>query len=185
MKTFFLRCVLLIGVSLASAADPDLAKLQKSYDEAVKRAVDPITATYRAELQKLLEQHTKAGKLEAAVEVKTVLDDLAQKPPQPPVQAVKADESLLRKKLTKGRFVFYFSPPRSKLFTFSGSGKIDEGGAPQEYKWKLEGNELFIYNEPGQLAYALEYDAASDSFKTSGKPSLYMSRKAYLINSPQ
>lgn len=184
MKPFLLVCVLALCADLASGADPDLAKLQKSYDEAVKRAVDPITATYRVELQKLLEQHTKAGKLEAAIEIKAVLDDLMQKPSQLPAQAVQADESLLRKKLTKGRFVFYFSPPRSKLFTFSGSGKIDEGGAPQEYKWKLEGTELFIYNEPGQLAYALEYDAASDSFKTSGKPSLYMSRKAYLIHAP-
>jgi hypothetical protein len=185
MKTPLLATALWITVRLSYAGDPDLAKLQKSYDEAVKRAVDPITTTYRAELQKLLEQHTKAGRLEAAVEVKTVLDDLTKKPQQAPIQAVKADEALLRKKLTKGRFVFYFSPPRSKLFTFSGSGKIDEGGAPQEFKWKLEGAELFIYNEPGQLAYALEYDAASDSFKTSGKPSLYMSRKAYLVNAPQ
>lgn len=182
MKTILLVYFFGICAGLASGADPDLAKLQKSYDEAVKRAVDPITATYWAELQKLLEQHTKAGKLEAAVEVKAILDDLTQKPSQPPAQAAKADETLLRKKLTKGRFVFYFSPPRSKLFTFSGSGKIDEGGAPQEYKWKLEGTELFIYNEPGQLAYALEYDAASDSFKTSAKPTLYMSRKAYLVN---
>lgn len=184
MKKLLLATVLSLSAGLAHAADPDLAKLQKSYDDAVKRAVDPITATYRAELQKLLDQHTKAGKLDAAVEVKAVLDDLTNKPAQPPVQAVKADEALLRKKLIKGRFVFYFSPPRSKLFTFSGSGKVDEGGAPQEFKWKLEGTELFIYNEPGQLAYALEYDAASDTFKTSGKPSLYMSRKAYLVNAP-
>lgn len=62
MKPFLFICVLALCADLAPGADPDLAKIQKSYDEAVKRAVDPITATYRVELQKLLEQHTKAGK---------------------------------------------------------------------------------------------------------------------------
>ncbi len=166
------------------AVDPDLARLQKSYDEASRRALQPIQATYQAELQKLLEQHTKNGKLEAAIEVKGEIQRLSEQS-NPPSVSEQMDEAALRKKLLKGRFILFFAPPRSKLMTFGGSGRIDEGGAVQEHKWKLVGNELQIYNEPGQLAYTLAYDAATDSFKQNGTACLWMSRKAYLQNAPK
>lgn len=167
----------------ASAADADLARLQKSYDEAAKRALAPLQATYVQQLQKLLEQRTKAGQLDAALEVKAVLEQFGQTPsPQAatPVAVSAPDEAALRKKIMSGKFVFFFDPPRSKLMTFRAAGKIDEGGAVQESRWKLEGNDLLIYNESGQLSHAVTYDAGTDSFKPSSRATLWMSRKAYM-----
>ncbi len=68
MKTFLLSLFSYSYVFSLFAADPDLARLQKSYDEAKKRALAPLQTTYQTELQKLMEQHTKAGRLEAALE---------------------------------------------------------------------------------------------------------------------
>ncbi len=185
MKTMFIIHVFFLHAFSVFAADPDLARLQKSYDAAKKRVLTPVQATYQAELQKLMEQHTKDSKLEAALEVKAELERLAMERSQAASVADQSNESSLRKKLIKGRFVFFFSPPRSKLMTFRGNGKIDEGGAVSEFKWKLEGSELNIFNESGQLAYSLEYEPTSDTFKTNGKPTLFMSRKAYLENAPK
>ncbi len=184
MKTFLLSLLSCFYVCAVCAADPDLGRLQKSYDEAKKRVLVPLQTTYQTELQKLLEQHTKAGKLDAAIEVKAELERLAEERSQPVSVAEQSTESALRKKLIKGRFIFFFSPPRSKLMTFSGNGKIDEGGAVSEFKWKLEGSELSIFNDAGQLGYSMDYDAATDTFKTNGKPTLWMSRKSYLENAP-
>lgn len=181
MKTFLLCLLSCFHVFSVCAADPDLGRLQKSYDEAKKRALDPVQTTYQTELQKLMEQRTKAGKLDAALEVKAELDRLAEERSQLLSEAAQPNDSALRKKLIKGRFVFFFAPPRSKLTTFSGNGKIDEGANTSEFKWKLEGSELSIFNETGQL----EYDAGTDSFRTNGKPCLYISRKAYLENAPK
>lgn len=185
MKTSFLIPVLILQASFVFAADPDLERLQTSYDAAKQRVLAPVQTTYQAELRKLMEQHTKAGKLEAALEVKNELERLAKERAQPLTVADQSNESALRKKLIKGRFIFFFAPPRSKLMTFSGNGKIDEGGAVSEFKWKLDGSELNIFNESGQLAYSLEYEPASDTFKTNRKPTLFMSRKSYLENAPK
>jgi hypothetical protein len=185
MKTFLLCLLSCFHVFSVCAADPDLGRLQKSYDEAKKRALDPVQTTYQTELQKLMEQRTKAGKLDAALEVKAELERLAEERSQLLSEAAQPNDSALRKKLIKGRFVFFFAPPRSKLTTFSGNGKIDEGANTSEFKWKLEGSELSIFNETGQLTYSLEYDAGTDSFRTNGKPCLYISRKAYLENAPK
>lgn len=185
MKTIFIILVLCVHASAVFAADPDLERLQKSYDAAKNRVLTPVQTTYQAELQKLMEQHTKEGKLEAALEVKKELERLAMERSQTANAADQSNESALRKKLIKGRFIFFFAPPRSKLMTFSGNGKIDEGGAVSEFKWKLDGSELNIFNESGQLAYSLEYEPISDTFKTNGKPTLFMSRKSYLENAPK
>lgn len=172
--------VILLCVSLrVFATDADLARLQKSYEEASKRALAPVQATYQKELQRLIEQHTKTGKLEAALEVKEELkrltdEQLAEK------EASNPNEAALRQKLTKGKFVFFFAPPRSKLLTFARSGKLDEGGAVQEYRWRVEGNEVLIYNEDGQLTHAILYDPVNDKFSPSTRPTLYMSRKSYI-----
>lgn len=185
MNVNVLLLLLCFCAGQAFAVDPELEKLQKSYDEATKRALAPIQATYQKELQKLMEQHTRAGKLDAAVETKAELEKFGQKQTQLATSKSITDEAALRKKLTSGKFVFFFAPPRSKLMTFGRSGKIEEGATEQEHKWKLEGNELLIHNQEGKLSHALDYAPATDSFQTGARPSLWMSRKPYLENAKQ
>ncbi|MBN8422261.1 MAG: hypothetical protein J0L73_25325 [Verrucomicrobia bacterium] len=68
MKSFITTLAFCIGLSTAMAAD-ELAKLKTAYQAAILKAVSPVNATYEKELQKLLEQYTKEGKLDAAAEV--------------------------------------------------------------------------------------------------------------------
>ena len=68
---------------LARAVDPDLERLKGSYQAAVSKATAPIQATYEKELQKLLQAHTKAGRLDAAAEVMSELQTLGAVAPPP------------------------------------------------------------------------------------------------------
>ncbi|MDP1589094.1 MAG: hypothetical protein Q8M07_15190 [Prosthecobacter sp.] len=180
----FILLALLYSSSLWGA-DPELLRLQKAYEDATRRALAPLQTTYQKELQKLQEQYAKSGKLDAALEVKAELEKMGLQQSQAANTAIANDESAIKKKITKGKFVFYFAPPRSKLISFGRNGEIEEGAAEQERKWKIEGNELLIYNQTGQLSHALEYVPATDSFKTSARPSLWMSKQAYMENAKE
>ncbi|SKB01785.1 hypothetical protein SAMN02745166_03458 [Prosthecobacter debontii] len=61
---------------LLSAADEELIQLRQRYQDAVERATKPLEATYTAELRKLLDKQTKAGKLDEAVAVRKELETL-------------------------------------------------------------------------------------------------------------
>ena len=69
-----------------SALPPQLETLKANYEAAVARATTPLTDTYLRELDKLKAEYTKAGNLEAALEVDKILQSL--KSPSP---AGKAD----------------------------------------------------------------------------------------------
>ncbi|MCB1079172.1 MAG: hypothetical protein KDM64_15235, partial [Verrucomicrobiae bacterium] len=69
-----------------SALPPQLETLKANYEAAVARATAPLTDTYLRELDKLKAEYTKAGNLEAALEVDKILQSL--KSPSP---AGKAD----------------------------------------------------------------------------------------------
>lgn len=71
---FFVLTLLML--STAIGADPELQRLKGSYTVAVAKATAPIKATYEKELQKLLQAHTKAGRLDAAAEVMAELQEL-------------------------------------------------------------------------------------------------------------
>jgi hypothetical protein len=71
--------LILVAISItktARAIDPDLERLKGSYAAAVAKATAPIQGTYEKELQKLLQAHTKAGRLDAAAEVMSELQSL-------------------------------------------------------------------------------------------------------------
>lgn len=72
----FVLFALLAGSVRLLAADVELGRLKSSYHEATKRALDPINTTYEKELLRLLEKHTKAGKLAEALEVKEEIERL-------------------------------------------------------------------------------------------------------------
>jgi hypothetical protein len=91
----------------------------------------------------------------------------------------------LKEKLTTGRFIFHYDPPRSKPMTFGQDGAILEGAAGYETTWKLEGSDLLIYSDTGLLSHALTYSKKSDSFKTSSRNSKFKARGSYLENAPE
>ena len=73
--------VLIAAHSLASAQSaPSLPKdaetLRKSYLEAKQRATQPLDQKYKADLEKLLAAHTKAGHLDDALSIRAQLDIL-------------------------------------------------------------------------------------------------------------
>ena len=62
---------------LAEPSDDEVAKLRESYTKAVERATAPLTATYIAELKKIMEKHTKAGNLDAALAARKEIESLS------------------------------------------------------------------------------------------------------------
>lgn len=184
MKLLPVCVVACLCSSAALALDPEVERLQKAHAAAVQRAVAPVDAAYQKELQKLLDQYTKAGKLDAALDAKTALEQLTGKVAAGEIPK-QGDLAALTEKVVKGRFLFYFAPPRAKVMTFGENGSIREGAAEQERSWKLDGNELLIFNNANQLAHALRYSRGSDSFKTSTRDAIYKSRGCYMENAPR
>ncbi|MBK8094892.1 MAG: hypothetical protein IPK32_23715 [Verrucomicrobiaceae bacterium] len=72
----FLLLPFVFGATPLMSADVELGRLKQSYQDATKRALEPINATYEKELLRLLEKHTKAGKLAEAIEVKEEIERL-------------------------------------------------------------------------------------------------------------
>lgn len=60
----------------AQDAPTAVERLRGSYTAAVNRAIDPLKNTYRKELNKLLDQYTKSGKLDDALVVRAELASL-------------------------------------------------------------------------------------------------------------
>ena len=58
------------------ALSPELARLKTAYQSAVTKAISPLTATYRKELERLMGDFTRAGKLDQALQVKKELATL-------------------------------------------------------------------------------------------------------------
>ena len=65
------------AVGMAAEPTPELPKdaqaLRKSFLEAKARALQPIEARYRSELERLLSNYTRAGKLDEALAIRTEL----------------------------------------------------------------------------------------------------------------
>lgn len=83
-----------VSIVLAEG-DVELLKLRTSYQNAVDRAVTPLRSTYEKSLLKLLEKHTKAGNLNAALEVKKEIESITGQPlsTAPKEAAAASDES--------------------------------------------------------------------------------------------
>ncbi|MBX7211328.1 MAG: hypothetical protein K1X78_23675 [Verrucomicrobiaceae bacterium] len=77
--------------SLHAQSASELDFLRQNYRKAIDRATKPLTETYVAELKKLLDRHTKAGKLDQALEVRKELEGISA--PEPQAMAVAPDAS--------------------------------------------------------------------------------------------
>ncbi len=84
MKTLsVLIAISTLAASLGTAkaeVPPKLEELNAKYAAAVENATEPLKQTYLGELKKLLDEYTKQGNLEAALEVKTILDEISPEP---------------------------------------------------------------------------------------------------------
>jgi hypothetical protein len=76
MHTIFPIAVTSFLLSTALLAADDLDQLKASYEGAVARATAPLKATYEKELQKLLQHHAQAGKLDDAAKVMSELQSI-------------------------------------------------------------------------------------------------------------
>jgi hypothetical protein len=80
MKPFHLLALLIGAIpgSCLVAQVPDLDRLQETHRTSVARAVKPLTQTYVKELEKLRDNYTRAGKLEAASLVQAEITEVTR-----------------------------------------------------------------------------------------------------------
>jgi len=129
-----------------TVADAELERLQASYNGAVERAVAPLRDTYEKELLKLMEKHTKAGNLDAALEVKVELEQLTGKTlgsKSGSAETTKAGDKIFIDKTWK--------TPTGTNFTFNqdGTGTRQFGNDMTTFKWKLRGKDTVEATGPG------------------------------------
>lgn len=71
MKRPFLLLAVFAAAVLSAPAQPDaLATARKAYSTAVEKATAPLRVDYLRTLEKMLDDHTRAGRLEQALAVK-------------------------------------------------------------------------------------------------------------------
>ncbi|OAI56390.1 hypothetical protein AYO49_00895 [Verrucomicrobiaceae bacterium SCGC AG-212-N21] len=150
MKTVLLCGTFLVPSLLFAVSTPELDKLTEDYQKAVARAVSPITQSYEAELKKLQERYTKAGNLDAALEVRKVIDQVAVKSvvtaaassPKPTAGTANQGDSPVFVTPTK-----WTQKAETTTFTYSfeknGSGLMRSGaGVETPFTWEQNGTEV-------------------------------------------
>jgi hypothetical protein len=137
MKTTCLLSALL-AVHLAAADPADLMKARDAYERASESALKPVKAAYWKELTRMIDEYTKAGKLEEALAVRTELTKLTGETAAPLPTTVKvdaADISQLRDRFVGRTFV----TPGGTHFTFNkdGTGKQSWSEGSDAFKWEV------------------------------------------------
>ncbi|MGV3659920.1 MAG: hypothetical protein ACO1TE_07040 [Prosthecobacter sp.] len=145
--------LLVLFAAIHSAnADPEMDRLKASYDAAVERSVAPLRATYEKELLKLMEKHTKAGDLTAALKVKDEIEKLTGKPVLIPTAAPSGTGAVARAKVLEPYFVGKtWRTPTGTSFTFreDGTGDRQFGNDKSAFKWKQRGRDTVEAIGPG------------------------------------
>ena len=78
--TLLLAALVLPSTGQEAKVPDSLATLKTQYEKALERTTKPLRDQYRAELRKLLDQYTRAGRLDEANAVERELKALDQKP---------------------------------------------------------------------------------------------------------
>lgn len=150
--------------SLQAADDTaDLRKLKASYSAASERALAPIKATYKRELERLRDAYVKDGKLEAAIAVKEELESLVGSA----VDGATASGSSpkgdgpskreIEKSLISGQWIFFkkgTSEEEKGKFDheveFKKDGKASRKDNKSESRWEVtkNGELLFMVDSP-------------------------------------
>ena len=125
MHTIFPIALTTLLLSTTLFAADDLDQLKTAYEGAVARATAPLKATYEKELQKLLQRHTQAGRLDDAAKVMSELQSIGaatvptgQPTPLPPGAQTTSPQATERYFINK-----VWKTPTGTKFSFEKAGK--------------------------------------------------------------
>ena len=144
--------LLLANVPLA-CADAELDQLKSSYEGAVERAVSPLREKYKQELLKLMDRHTRAGNLTAALKVRRELQDLTGEVFEEPSDGRTAIGERQGKEVEKFFVEKTWRTPTGTNFTFNmdGKGTRQFGNDLTAFRWKLRGQDTVEAIGPGKV----------------------------------
>eukprot|EP01031_Cornospumella_fuschlensis_P016739 gene16739-20473_t len=128
----------------AAFADSELDRLKGSYQAAMERAMAPLQTAYERELVKLMERHTKAGNLTAALEVRTEIEQVTGKPMVDPAAKPASTPVGKPKELEDYLVNRTWRTPTGTNFNFADKGKGSRqfGNDKTDFKWKKKGKNL-------------------------------------------
>jgi hypothetical protein len=168
----------LLAIQVSAAEPADLTKAREAYQQASERALTPVKAAYWNELTRLIEQYTKAGKLDEAVAVKNEQAKLKGGAviPLPPTAAAVATNTpgiaQLRERFVGRTFV----TPGGTQFTFNkdgtGSQRWSEGN--DNFTWEVL-NEKTVHAKLASKQYYFWFESRfkgeiADTLETTRRP---------------
>lgn len=149
----------------------EIQKLNESYAREIERVLPPIQEKYIAALERILENYTKAGSLEKAIQAKNQIES-AKRWENLPLAQLRSEKS---GDLSRSEFEAWL---KTKSFSFRGVAQVtlefDDktvrwivGGQPQEYDFKVRGKRSVIVE--GAQNFRLEFvdDLSSGSFESN------------------
>jgi hypothetical protein len=162
MRTFILFLIISSVVPQIYSADTvapaELTRLRTSYEGASQRALAPIKQTYAKALQQLLEQFTKSGKLDEAVQVKAELKSLESQPTAsgaPSTSSVDLTKNQTEKMLLASKWLYYeggtaedkpsSGPGDIVEFLRNGRATVKKTTGAIETTWKLTSDRDLVY----------------------------------------
>lgn len=133
-------------------ADADLDRLRTSYEGAVERAVSPLRDTYKQELLKLMDRHTRAGNLDAALAVRRELQDLTGESFEQSGDGRGAIGERPGKEVETFFVDKTWRTPTGTNFTFNkdGKGSRNFGNDLTPFRWKLRGQDTVEVTGPSK-----------------------------------
>ncbi len=142
MKKHFIPALFLTCCPMAFA-DAELDRLRTSYEGAVERAVSPLRETYKQELLKLMDRHTRAGNLDAALAIRRELQDLTGEAFEQPGEGRTAIGERPGKEVETFFVDKTWRTPTGTSFTFNkdGKGSRQFGTDITSFRWKLRGQD--------------------------------------------
>jgi len=134
-------------------------RLKNAYQQSVERAIQPLQQRYVADLTRLMEQLTKAGRLEEAVAIRTELASVK-----------KGTETTMDFKNTRWTWFDSLDPSNTKKcdMDFLGDGTVKVWWN-KTLTWKLEGNTLVIHQGMDGRTWRMDRDPATNEWKTDPK----------------
>ncbi len=145
--------LLVLACCSLAGADAELDRLRVSYEGAVERAVAPLRETYKQELLKLMDRHTRAGNLDAALEVRRELQDLTGEAFEQPGDGSSAIGERPGKEVETYFVDKTWRTPTGTNFTFNkdGKGARQFGNDLTAFRWKLRGKDTVEVTGPAKV----------------------------------
>ncbi|MEX2579205.1 MAG: hypothetical protein WD342_09110 [Verrucomicrobiales bacterium] len=186
----------------AAVGFPELERLREIYARAYSEQITvinenlvPVVEAHKARLKSLQKTYTREAKLEKALAVKSVIDDLEKdtytiggatgKDPEQitaksPDEVDPKNEAEFRHFITSNEFVLYFDPPRNKVVTFEENGRMGKGSNSWEFAWKIVDDELHLFSSDDVLTFALSLKR-NGKFEANRTPHRFSARDGYMM----